>query len=70
MEGSASALADVESGDAARESWTPRPELVQRSPAPARSASDRRVAALFLGSIGAIYAIIAYALYALIVAVA
>jgi hypothetical protein len=43
---------------------------VQRSPAPARSASDRRVVALFLGSIGAIYAIIAYALYALIVAVA
>jgi hypothetical protein len=68
MEGSASALAKVESGDAARESWTPRPELVQRSPAPARS--DRRVAALFLGSIGAIYAVIAYALYALIVAVA
>jgi hypothetical protein len=70
MEGSASALAEVESVDATRDSWMLRPEQVQRASAPARSASGRLFAMLFFGSVAAIYMLIAYALYTLIVAVA
>jgi Flp pilus assembly protein TadB len=43
-------------------------EHVQR--APARTGSGRRFAMLVLGSVVAIYVVIAYALYTLIVAVA
>ncbi len=45
-------------------------EQVQRASVPARSGSGRPFAMLFLGSVVAIYVVIAYALYALIVAVA
>ena len=45
-------------------------EHVQRASVPARSGSGRPFAMLFLGSVAAMYVVIAYALYALIVAVA